>query len=255
MCDQTCISTVVEARVEDRILDKIKKCLRLSQSDNPNEAAAGLRQAQKLMAKHGVSDTDVALSDVKTTRAKGTAAFDPPNWLWALVKLISDAFGVKHLYMAKRGPQTKWKPQGYVEFIGVGDAPEIAQYAFTILQRQLKRDRTDFLKQTHPRLKRSIKTRRADLFAEGWVLAVKDKVQALVIPASEQELIDQWMARRSEESEISDAKLRSYKDINRGDARAVLSGLEAGRRVQLHQGVTGKGPAAAIGHTSHQEGA
>ncbi len=115
------------------------------------------------------------------------------------------------------------------------------------------RDRTDFLKQTHPRLKRNLKTRRADLFAEGWVLAVNEKVQALVIPAFEQALINQWMERRSEEIEISEAKSRTHKNIKRCDADAVLRGLEAGRKVQLHHGVTGQSPAAAIGHSSHQE--
>lgn len=239
--------------MEQRILDKVKKCLRLAQSDNPNEAAAGLRQAQKLMAKHGVSEADVALSEVKTARAKGASAFDPPNWLWALVHLVSAAFGVEHLYVARRGPETRWKTQGSVDFIGVGDAPEVAQYAFTILQRQLKRDRSQYLSEMDPRLKRSIKTRRADLFAEAWVAAVKEKVQALVIPETEQALVAQWMDRHREETEITEAKDRSYKDLNREDAGAVLSGLEAGRKVQLHQGVAGRAPAASIAHSPERE--
>lgn len=45
-------------------IDKIKKCLALSKSDNPHEAAAALRQAQKLMALYKVDALDVSLADV-----------------------------------------------------------------------------------------------------------------------------------------------------------------------------------------------
>ena len=40
---------------DDKILDKIKKCLVLASSANEHEAAAALRQAQKLMEAHGIS--------------------------------------------------------------------------------------------------------------------------------------------------------------------------------------------------------
>lgn len=240
--------------MDQRILDKIKKCLRLSQSDNPNEAAAAVRQAQKLMAKHGIGEDDVALSDVQTSRAKGPAAFTPPNWLWSLIRLVSNAFGVQNIYVAQRGPETGWKAQGAVEFIGVGSAPEIAQYAFTILHRQLKRDRASFLKDINPRMKRSNKTRRADLFAEAWIFAVKQKVQTLIVPEAEQELVDKWMARRCEEAGVTAAKKKSYKKINRADAGAMMSGMIAGSKVQLHQGVNGKESDLAIDHSPQQGG-
>lgn len=38
----------------DQALSKIKKCLALAASANPHEAAAGTRQAQKLMAAQGL---------------------------------------------------------------------------------------------------------------------------------------------------------------------------------------------------------
>ena len=48
-----------DANDHDKILDKIKKCLALSSSSNEHEAAIALRQAQKLMELHGISDIDV----------------------------------------------------------------------------------------------------------------------------------------------------------------------------------------------------
>ena len=46
--------------MSEKILDKIKKCLALASSANEHEAAAALRQAQKLMQAHGLTDQDVA---------------------------------------------------------------------------------------------------------------------------------------------------------------------------------------------------
>ena len=40
---------------QDRILDKIKKCLKLSASSNANEAATALRQAQAMMAEYNIT--------------------------------------------------------------------------------------------------------------------------------------------------------------------------------------------------------
>ena len=48
----------------DRIIDKVKKCIALSKSDNPHEAAAALRQAQALMRKHGIDEAGIAASEI-----------------------------------------------------------------------------------------------------------------------------------------------------------------------------------------------
>src|SRR5882724_10574426 len=44
-----------------RILDKIRKCLALSKSANEHEAAAALRQAQKMMQANGLTEDEVGL--------------------------------------------------------------------------------------------------------------------------------------------------------------------------------------------------
>lgn len=46
---------------KEKVLDKIKKCLALSQSANEHEAAQALKQAQALMEKYEVNAVDVAL--------------------------------------------------------------------------------------------------------------------------------------------------------------------------------------------------
>lgn len=48
----------------ERALEKIKKCLALAESTNPNEAESALRQARKLMEKY-----QLEMSDVDSSRA------------------------------------------------------------------------------------------------------------------------------------------------------------------------------------------
>ena len=43
----------------EAVIDKIRKCMALAESENEFEAAAALRQAQRLMQQHGLSSDDV----------------------------------------------------------------------------------------------------------------------------------------------------------------------------------------------------
>ena len=58
------------------ILCKIKKCLALSASSNPHEAAAALRQAHALMNKHGVSAHEVTMADIGEARLEARPTAD-----------------------------------------------------------------------------------------------------------------------------------------------------------------------------------
>lgn len=49
--------------IQARILDKLKKLLALSKSDNPHEAALALQRAQKLMGAYGISQSELELAD------------------------------------------------------------------------------------------------------------------------------------------------------------------------------------------------
>ena len=60
---------------KEKILDKIKKCLALGQSENEHEAAQALKQAQALMEKYEVNAVDIALSEVSEQKADRKMAF------------------------------------------------------------------------------------------------------------------------------------------------------------------------------------
>jgi len=75
-----------------KIIDKICKCLRLSESGNPNEAALALRQATRMMKKYGITDNQVMAAEVSESSTQAGQRYNPPFWALALANLVADAF-------------------------------------------------------------------------------------------------------------------------------------------------------------------
>ena len=78
----------------DEALDKIKKCLALAASPEAHEAAAALRQAQKLMAQFGlmcafdVDDADATDRVMEAAAVLATYSTDKPS-----VRVVKDEAG------------------------------------------------------------------------------------------------------------------------------------------------------------------
>ena len=214
---------------QQKALEKIRKCLALSKSSNANEAAAALRQAQALMARYGIADETVALSDIETDDRPAGTAKNPPQYQQMLVTLMKRAFGVEALYVVD------WY-QTRVRFIGVESQAMIAGYAYDVLYRQLKKDRAVFLK-TLRRYKKGNKTRKADIFAQHWVMAVWGKVEAFDQKEEVNTLIRQYM--KTKYDNVDQSKPRKHK-ARSGDEDAMYYGYQAGQKASLHRGMTGE---------------
>lgn len=210
----------------DKILDKIKKCLAMAQSSNGNEAATALRQAQILMEKHGINQSDVELSDVSSKFASAGRSQKPPRYHHGLVSTIANAFAVKPIYHTGFNDTQ-------IEFIGFDAQPEIASYCYEVLYRQLIRDRKAYM-ETLKRYKRANKIRKADLFAESWVSAVYTKVMKFAMTEQQEELVDQYIKLQHGKTETLES--RKHK-VKREDYSARLEGRLAGHNANLHQGM------------------
>ena len=218
----------------DQALAKIKKCLALANSGNPHEAAAGLRQAQKLMAEHDLGELDVELAQVSEGK---TAVRSSPKNLWEalLTNLVADSFGCVHLYRQVFSWDSTSKFQNV--FIGVGAAPEVAKYAYEVLSRQLVKDRSAHIKKQPSRCKSLTKTARGDEFARGWIYGVRGLVERFAGKEENQLLIEQYMQAKFPD-------LKTQKSVNRALGRNVNSqdlyeGISAGRSADLNRGVGG----------------
>lgn len=216
------------------IIERVKKCLALGRSDNANEAAAALQHAQALMQKYGIAEEDVRLSDVQSKTARIGKTLTLPRHIVTLISIIESAFGCKAVVSAVWDP--RWTR--IVKFIGIDPYPEIASYTFDVLRRRLVRDRKRYISTLSKRLKRSTKTRRADIWAEGWVTAVALKARKLAIGQDKEELVEAWLERNC--GELENEEGRRHKRFDRWDRAARWRGYDDGENVDLHHGVSGR---------------
>lgn len=219
-------------------LDKIKKCLALSQSANPHEAAAGLRQAQKLMAEHGIRDEDLQLSDVaeSSTASSGVVI---TAWDARLTHMVAEAFGCEVITTIGRrlGKHLNFKRKRDVCFIGVGAASEVAAYCYDVLLRQVLRDRRAHMAKQPKNCKAATRLARGDAFALAWVSGVRALVDRLAGTEANQRLLEAYVQKHH-------PGLVSTKPKNRAVGRNVKddsyhAGMQAGRKAQLDRGVGG----------------
>lgn len=217
----------------DKIIDKIKKLLALAKSSNANEAALALSRAQKLMQEHAITFTDVELADCATSEslldAKGVNKYEVN-----LIHLIGYAFGIEPIVSYTR---INWKTRAKVLFLGIYPQPELAQYCFDVLYRQLKQSRSLHIKQQSNRCKAATKTKRGDAFAEAWVMSVYRTVQKFALNDEQLALIQTYKDNRFDDLESSKGR-----DRTKGKARGAdyHAGLKAAKNVRLDRPVDGK---------------
>ncbi|NHR07959.1 DUF2786 domain-containing protein [Chromobacterium haemolyticum] len=222
------------------ILAKIKKCLALSKSSNEHEAAAALRQAQALMRKHDITDRDILLAEVSEADTPAGAKKTPIRWEASLSHLIARAFNCDHL-LSTGFSGGRWK------FIGPGSAPEVAAYAFSVLARQLRKARAEFIATKCKRLIRASKTRRADLFCEGWVAAVRQLVANIATTSQAKAAIGAYMAKHYPDlGDFTPRNRQGERAMLKGDYSARSDGWQAGKAAQLRNGLAGQAKQAAL---------
>lgn len=249
----------------ERAIRKIKHCLALSTSSNEHEAAAALRQAQKLMAKYRLTETQVNLSDVGMAKGESAKA-KRETWEAYLAAVVGEVFDCESLTQVAWCGKALCRLERSV-FIGVAPAPEIAKYAYDTLHRQCISARKEYVGKINrgevPKSSASSKTR-GNHFALYWVGQVKEKIEALVptgddsqdcsesesraliaIKSKNQELIDAYLKELTGGKGPTPGPTRRKVKVSQVDA---VSGILAGRKAQISHGVGTNGEQlAAIG--------
>jgi hypothetical protein len=224
--------------IDPKILGKIKKCLALSQSSEPHEAAAALRQAQKLMEAHGVDESGLVLADVCEDEVKSlmTVSRIDPNEL-ALVKMVAEAFGCELLWNKsgswKRSAYGAKEAFGSYTIIGFRHQVSVATHTMVVLMRRHLKARSAFVSTLPSFYSRSEKTQEANGFSHGWVQAVKKMVIAYARGPEEEKALTKY-------KQLHYPSLTTQK--SKGQTRGLggmLAGTEAGSMEQLHRPVDG----------------
>lgn len=249
-------SDLFMSSIDPKVLAKIKKCMALATSCNPNEAATALRQAHALMAKHGVSAHEVTMSDIGEASAKScTMSRDKPaHWETRLAALVGKAFGCQ--LMVSRTKMVKGR--GYVNegayiFVGLKHQAEVASYTASVLIRKCKSARASWIAEHLSGLGRGVKggksklTRMGDMFAEGWVESIGALVHEFANPPEVEDAIKKCI--ESQVTGKDDSPTRSVKseEIGRHERLAVAMGMKSAQGVALYRPMGGEAQVTLLG--------
>lgn len=211
---------------KDRNIEKLKKLLALSRSENPHEAALALQRAQKLMKATGITRDDIELADIDESAADWVVGSQrPPVYMLQLTGIIRHVFAVESLLAGDK-----------MSFYGPAERVELATYTFVVLSRQLIAARKKYISCLNKRLKTATKTGRGDKYAEGWVLAVYSGITKMAMTEHEAELSQRFIENRY-------GKLGQVAGRNAGKTRggsAANDGYRDGKNVSLHRPVNGQ---------------
>lgn len=216
------------------IITKIRKLLALAKGSTEHEAASALAKAREIMAAHGISEAQLAMSEIEEATARGSRAARPPKWETLLAKAVERSLDV-YSFIDGAGTRT---------FIGRGSSAEIASYAFAVLFRTLKAQRQAYIAGPLKRVKLARKRVRADVFCEGWARAVQHKIAALIPERPSDPLRDQYLAEHY--PELGTVNARGVKLMATKVAGDFWAGHNAGREVNLHSGVSGDAAPLAL---------
>ena len=224
-------------------IEKVRKCLALAKSGEPHEAAAALRQAQKLMVTFGLENPELLEAGVSECWAKSGASRTPTRYEVVLASAVAGAFACDMLF-SRQLSKCQTRIDGGYTFIGIAPSPDIAAYTFTVLLRQLKRARAKYIQSALKRL-RTNKTAAADQFCEGWVIAVRNLI-ASVSPLPEQMLAIETYVRVNY-AKVTSMDPRSAKDIKRlGTINHRSNGYVEGKSATVNRGVGQDAPVALL---------
>lgn len=203
----------------EQALDKVKKLLRLANSSNAHEAGIALGQAQKMMASFGINDWEADGSNEATPWMRGS---NPAIAEQQLSSIVAMTFACCHIIIVDGGRH---------QYVFVGGACTVAVYAYVVLVRQLRRDRTVYLRRVRIRKNRAA---RGDSFGLAWV-NVAQRVLGEFQPVPEQVVLA--FNRLFPDREKSQAKVRESQAARARFHADAEAGYRAGGRAQLNRGV------------------
>lgn len=215
-----------------KIIDKICKCLRLSESGNPYEAAMALRQAHRLMKKYRISEDLVREAIVAESVVDIGQAYTPPFWVLALANLVADTFDCRVFVARHYGRRPEYR------FLGLDVSPELSSYTFEVLLRQLTEAREDFVSRIAETDDTEVQ-RRGDVFAQAWLFRVAQTVRDF---ARNEAILASVDAHIHAEHGVTADISQEPAPADDGDYEDILCGMRAANDVSLFRSLVNQPP-------------
>ena len=226
---------------QSKIISKIKKCLALSKSPNPHEAAIALKQAENMMRIYNIEHEDIAAAELTEARAKSKSGQNPPIWDVMLFNAILDAFGITGIYIS-RGYGRSEKA-----FIGHPVAVEIAKYAYEVLYRKLIKARKVYITEELQHYSTYNKTRHADTYCQGWVQSATAALSKVAPTVEFTTSANRFIAKKYGELKSTDMVNRN---VGGGRRQDLIKGYLDGKEAEINHGVGEVQGRDSIGNTN-----
>lgn len=215
----------------DRILDKIKKCMRLGKSSEAHEAAAALRQAQKLMAAYNVTQEELLGLEVTSAQVVTPEPYKKkiPLYMNMIINICNRAFDCDALIeFAYRGRNLRL----CVRYFGINGKEQLAAYAHEVIWRQMS-ESWKMYQAENPETWNERGARQG--FWIGWLQEVRSKVMAFAGNTEEKEMLAKAMVAYNGGKELVDGSVVKMNI----DATTRAAGREAAGDFSIHRPMNG----------------
>ncbi|WP_458575210.1 DUF7168 domain-containing protein [Phytobacter sp. MRY16-398] len=233
-------------------MQRIQRLMALgTRNSNQHEAARALALAQRLMLRHNLSAEMLAGAEIREAVCYNLVsnASKVPAWLSSLATVVCMASGCRcwfgwHVHTTAAGHQRQRRS---VHFYGFRERPSVAQYIFTVLQRQLRISTERHMATYKGRriLLRTLRSR-ADQFREGWVTGVWLVLKSFAPTGEESSALQHWLSHRLKDNPTIALTVREAKAC-RGDQSARIAGWVSGSNAEIHHGLNGGRALDSIG--------
>lgn len=123
----------------ERVIEKVRKLLALSSSNNQHEAALAAAHAQRLLAEHNLSMSELEVQEEGAGEVAIEVAKTVPKWLSSLFATVANGFDCFPIV-------TTSESCSRLRFIGVGEDPAVACCTLQFLMQELRRLATAYLR-------------------------------------------------------------------------------------------------------------
>lgn len=215
-------------------LNKIQKCLELSKSSNPHEAANALRMATKLMSKYGLSDDDINFVSLGKTMTNETIPKSEDKYITYLMTSIGNIYGVATFTHSGFYPEKAKRRASYVLYVGEKAPASLAAYTFDVVYRLMKKARRDYAS-TLGEYPPSIRKKMTKVFANHWIATVVDSIDIEAISEEKEKLYTKYLEEMNKSKVGEGKKFRNSrsKGYSLEERLAGRAGQEAAADVNI----------------------
>lgn len=231
---------------KEKLIDKIRKLMALSQSPNEHEAALAAARARDILDKYDLSLTEVEMNDEEIVEHRvDTGTRNAPLWMGRLAVSVSKAFNCR-----------VFKIYGIMVFCGTKPDTQVSEYTYMFLFRTVKR----LCKEHKASLERSgvwdaqFRGRPGSRtymqsYALGVVNAIDEKLKGFIQSKERMQRFETFKKATGKDlmviknqavdrycRKLHLRRARSHANL---DYTGFAAGQRDGRNVQIHQGING----------------